>query len=435
MKTMKRTISLILACLMVCLVCLPVSAEGIVCTSLEECIEVVRQALINRLTSVEVTYQPEEPITSEDMYDLPIEFMNHAWEHNGTANQGDYLRWSKISYSIGIGYMQSRDGIEEVDYDYTFTYAASREQEDAVDAEVQRLIALWDLEGASDYEKVKTIYDYLCTTVTYDFENLEDESYLLKYSAYAALLDHTSVCQGYALAFYRLALELGLEARLISGIGNGGGHAWNIVKLGGLWYNLDSTWDAGWTEYGYDYFLKAPQNFGDHSRDAEFDTPEFHAAYPMATSDYVPSSGYTLSGTLSSDTTGTDPVTVELLDAQGNRVVIDGFETEYSFSDLASGSYTLLLRKQNHVQRSYDVTIDNADVTLDGAIYLKGDLNYDGMVDMGDYSTLLGYVKNSASIDTDYKYDCADLNGDSSLNVGDYSTLLAHVKGNNSLWK
>ena len=42
------------------------------------------------------------------------------------------------------------------------------------------------------------------------------------------------------------------------GIGNGGGHAWNKVKVDGSWYNIDLTWDDPVSSrpiLSYDYFL------------------------------------------------------------------------------------------------------------------------------------------------------------------------------------
>ena len=83
-------------------------------------------------------------------------------------------------------------------------------------------------------------------------------------------------------------LELGIDCRLITGLGNGGGHAWNIVKLDGKYYNVDATWDASWyTTLGwYEYFLRCDANFGDHVRDAEYASVEFRTIYPMSDTDY-----------------------------------------------------------------------------------------------------------------------------------------------------
>mgnify|MGYP000090337698 FL=1 len=136
---------------------------------------------------------------------------------------------------------------------YDVSYLSSLEQEEKVDEEVSNLLKSLDLSNKTDYQKVKAIYDYICSNVTYDHDNLNDESYSLKYTAYAALINKTAVCQGYASLFYRLALDAGVDTRVISGEA-GGPHAWNIVKLNGKYYNLDSTWDAGRSTYAY--FLK-----------------------------------------------------------------------------------------------------------------------------------------------------------------------------------
>ncbi len=148
-------------------------------------------------------------------------------------------------------------------------------------------------------------------------------------------------------------------------------------------------------------------------------------------------SGAAVSGSITAFHSQTDAITVELQDSQGNLQTqsVQGNSASFAFADVANGSYTLTIRKKNHVSRSYQVEVSDEDVAISAAIYLKGDLNYDGSVDVGDYSTLLGYVKNPETINTDYKRLCADLNGDGSVNVGDYSTLLGHVKGTMSLWK
>jgi len=124
----------------------------------------------------------------------------------------------------------------------------------------------------------------MCSNITYDYKNLNDPNYTLKFSAYAALINKTSVCQGYATLFYRLALEAGLDARVIAGVAGGGNHAWNIVKINGSYYNLDSTWDAG--RDPYDYFLKNMDDFSDHDRNADYTASDFVTAYPMSATSY-----------------------------------------------------------------------------------------------------------------------------------------------------
>ncbi|MCD7944995.1 MAG: hypothetical protein LUH43_08990, partial [Clostridia bacterium] len=147
-----------------------------------------------------------------------------------------------------------------------------------------------DLDTKCDYQKVVAIHDYICSNVTYDYTNLNDDTYTLKYTAYAALINGTAVCQGYATLFYRMALMAGLDVRYISGtatnnVGETGAHGWNIVKIGNTYYNIDTTWDDGTSSTAY--FLKGSTTFDtDHVRDSDYTTTAFTTAYPVPTTDY-----------------------------------------------------------------------------------------------------------------------------------------------------
>ena len=101
------------------------------------------------------------------------------------------------------------------------------------------------------------------------------------------------MCQGFSLAFYRLALELGVDCRLIPGESRGTNHGWNIVRVDNLYYNLDSTWDAGRTDY--QHFLKSKLNFPDHYRQTDYESNFFQNRYPMALLDYEPTAQDTCS--------------------------------------------------------------------------------------------------------------------------------------------
>ena len=79
-------------------------------------------------------------------------------------------------------------------------------------------------------------------------ENLLDNvSYVddagLNQSAYSALVGKESVCAGYARAFQYLMLKLGIPCYTCVGEANGEDHAWNIVIIDGIAYNVDVAWD------------------------------------------------------------------------------------------------------------------------------------------------------------------------------------------------
>lgn len=213
------------------------------------------------------------------------QMIENAMAHTGKPKEGDYLRW----HIVGWGGTYGRELVNNewrFVYNAEIVYFASAAQEKELDTTVTKLLNSLNLSGKSEYEKIKAVYDYVCQNITYDYANLEDETYLLKHSAYAALVNKTAVCQGYATLIYRLLLASGVDVRVIPGLDEAGyGHAWNIVKIGEVYYNLDATWDAGYDEYLW--FLRCPLNFPYHYRTLEHATTQFHQQYPMAAEDYT----------------------------------------------------------------------------------------------------------------------------------------------------
>ena len=101
-------------------------------------------------------------------------------------------------------------------------------------------------------EKEIAINGYLCDTVEYNYELLEeakkndyrsvDAKYNDSFTAYGALIDGVCVCSGYAAAFKLLADAAGLEAIVVTGTLEGSiGHAWNRVFVKGEWVSIDPT--------------------------------------------------------------------------------------------------------------------------------------------------------------------------------------------------
>ena len=106
--------------------------------------------------------------------------------------------------------------------------------------------------GLSDYEIIKAVNEYLCDTVYYP----PNEPYEpITHTAYGALKNGCAVCEGYACAAKLLFSSYGIESDIEVGVCmNGSGHAWNLVKLNGQWYQLDITWNDQ-TKSRKDYFL------------------------------------------------------------------------------------------------------------------------------------------------------------------------------------
>ena len=250
----------------------------------EKLVKIFREKLINRESNIVLYYHCDEEITQEFFSNLAHQLFQKAIKHTGNGKEGDYLKWHCQGWTVKASISVNSNKGYDLNIFYDVSYLSSLEQEEKVDEEVSNLLKSLDLSNKTDYQKVKAIYDYICSNVTYDHDNLNDKSYSLKYTAYAALINKTAVCQGYASLFYRLALDAGVDTRVISGEA-GGPHAWNIVKLNGKYYNLDSTWDAGRSTYAY--FLKNTNDFDDHVRDNDYQSNEFIEEYPMWDESYT----------------------------------------------------------------------------------------------------------------------------------------------------
>ena len=256
------------------------STQAVSYQTVEQAAATVRTNMKNRVE----TYNVYVRSTSSDYDALYFELLNGAVMHTGVGNEGDYLMWHLATYGGEVSWIVS-DGYYNYTYTFAMTYYTTAEQEAETTTAVNNLISSLGVKNKSDYEKVCAVYDWMCANITYDYDHVNDSSYKLMFSAYAALVNKTAVCQGYAQLFYRLMLELGVDTRFIGGDG-GGPHAWNIVQLGDYYYNVDSTWDAGQEEYSW--FLTSFWDFPGHQRDLAYDTFEFHEAYPVAAESYEP---------------------------------------------------------------------------------------------------------------------------------------------------
>lgn len=244
----------------------------------------LREAMLERSSLLNI-YYTDTVDCSDYLQDKLNAWLELVFAETENANEGDYLRYvwggcPQISVQI-INY----GGNYYYQIPLQIIYYTTKAQEDAFDAELEKVIESFGFTGASTpRQKSDKIYKYITENVTYDYANLNDDTYTLKYSAYAALINKTAVCQGYATLYYRLARECGLDTRVITGTSRGENHAWNIVKMGNYYYYLDSTWDAGKTVY--DYYLKGSTSFSTgHTPEDKYSQAEFTQKYPISTTD------------------------------------------------------------------------------------------------------------------------------------------------------
>ncbi len=142
----------------------------------------------------------------------------------------------KYFYVSGAyAYSYSSGGfVTNVRIDYTTEDKnTAKAMRDAYEQEVTAIVSRAD-KSWSDMEKALYINDYLARNCEYDRS-------LSKHTAYDVFINKTAVCQGYALAFMDLAHELGLACEMVSSVKLN--HAWDMVKIGNSYYNVDVTWN------------------------------------------------------------------------------------------------------------------------------------------------------------------------------------------------
>ena len=165
-------------------------------------------------------------------------------------------------FSIWATHDDDDNTILVVGYQYTPEGATEKRRQDAEEqAAVDSAIASCVTDGMSDYEIAKALHDYLALNNEYDMRYYSGGMPRISYTAYGALVNRTSVCAGYALAYERLMDQVGIPCEYVTGMTTNGYHAWNIIQIDGEWYHVDVTWDdptpdrEGYVRYKY--FLKS----------------------------------------------------------------------------------------------------------------------------------------------------------------------------------
>ena len=145
---------------------------------------------------------------------------------------------NKISLNRNKGNLGLKNNIDLSQINYT------NEKIKETDEVIKKFVNNYIKNDMSDFEKEMIIIQYLVENNVYDYQNYLDNTIPTdSYTSYGALVKNTSVCAGYADAFYEMCKAVNIESEIVRGIGNGGSHAWNRVKLDNEWYNVDVTWE------------------------------------------------------------------------------------------------------------------------------------------------------------------------------------------------
>jgi hypothetical protein len=153
--------------------------------------------------------------------------------------------------------------------------------------------------------------------------------------------------------------------------------------------------------------------------------------YTFIKSASAPEIGAFVSGSVTSFNDASGKITLQLIPEGSSEVAyettVKGNSITYLFSKVAAGTYTLKVSKANHVTREYTVFVGNSPILLDAKIYLKGDVNLDGVVDMKDAAALQRHVLKIDIITDERSLAVAELTADGIVDMKDAAKLTRFV--------
>lgn len=140
-------------------------------------------------------------------------------------------------------------------------YLYTPEQITAINNKTNQLIKQLINDEMDDYEKIKTLHDYIVNNVKYDIERNEGTSKQYNsYTAYGPLFEGLATCNGYTDLMAIFLTKLGFDNYKVATTPNeisysSTGHIWNAVKYNDEWVHIDLTWDDPVSKDGNDYLF------------------------------------------------------------------------------------------------------------------------------------------------------------------------------------
>ena len=199
----------------------------------------------NTATAISVN-DDSHKITAKELQTVMDAYRGDYAHHFWIGNRYNYSYQSTIVLNISPEYLMTGDALT----------AAREKFEAAADSVLSGITP-----DMTEYEKELYLHDALAGMVTYNESTNA-------HNAYGALVDGVAVCEGYAEALQYLLHRAGICSYVVTGTGNGGAHAWNMVRIDGAYYHVDLTWnDQGENIYRAYFNITDAQILEDHTID------------------------------------------------------------------------------------------------------------------------------------------------------------------------
>ncbi len=204
-----------------------------------------------------------------------------------------------------------------------------------------------------DFTKIRYLYDYIVGNTDYVAGADENQNII------SVLLNHRSVCNGYAKTLQYLSQLMGIPAILVGGTAEGGPHAWNVILMDGAWYQIDVTFgesnvssqktDVSFINYAY-LGLTSDEMYVNHTVDNNIPVPDCTATqdnYFVYTGTYFTDADISSIGELAraAQTAGENLIQFRTADSSTMDAITDKLFTQHMIynylSNITSCTYVL----------------------------------------------------------------------------------------------
>ena len=175
-------------------------------------------------------------------------------------NEDDYDLDNIADYNMSISASGAvRGDMAKITYSFTYSpnYRILRAYEDssllpvldndelAALTKASAIVGEIITDDMTDYERELAIHDYIVANYQYDVAAATDAgaNVVRTHSITGMLIDGKGVCEAYSNTFMLMCKMAGLDCELATGTLDGVKHQWNIIRLGGEYYNVDLTSD------------------------------------------------------------------------------------------------------------------------------------------------------------------------------------------------
>ena len=186
-----------------------------------------------------------------------------------------------VNYDSSV--MYTNDAYTKVELKYAVDKEDAVIMRKALENELDKIVS--QVKRDSDFETELAIHDYLVQNCAYLSDDAS-ENYLNN-TAYGAIINRKSYCDGYALAFKELMNRCGLFSSTVCGNAKGLNHMWNLVFVDDNFYYVDVTWDDADSDMIFHGYLNVNEaeisksheiSYRDFLPDCEDSTDYYHRA-------------------------------------------------------------------------------------------------------------------------------------------------------------